>query len=391
MKAYRAARLVTCAQGLGVIEGGVLAFEEGTLTYVGPGAGYRGEVTDVPLITPGLIDAHTHAAWVGSRHDEYVMRLAGAAYQDIAKAGGGIQASQRAIAAASQEEIERTLEARLRRMGRLGVTTVEVKSGYGLLPEHELKQLRAVAAVRKRANLPRVVPTALLLHALPPPYREDRKGYVARMCEECLPRVAEEHLAAFVDAYVDANAFTTEEALVLAERAQGLAIGVRLHVGQFADVGGAELAAQVGAASADHLEHVSEDGARALAAAGVVAGILPTACFTLGQAPPPIATLRAAGVSMMVASDANPGTAPTESLPLAMAIAARSFGMTLEEVILGATQHAASALRLASVGSLSTGFSADFVVWDLPHEACLLQPWGSVTARLVVAQGDALA
>jgi imidazolonepropionase len=386
LKAYRAARLVTCGD-LGVIEDGVVAFAGETLAYVGAASGYTGTTEPAALITPGLIDAHTHAAWVGSRHDEYLLRLSGAHYTDIAKAGGGIAASRRAVASASQAEIERTLTERLLRMAQLGVTTVEVKSGYGLLPDEELKQLRAIAAVAQRRDVPRVVATALLLHALPAEYRDARAQYVALMVGDCLNRVAKEALATFVDAYVDQNAFTVHEAENLANAATALGLKVRLHIGQFADVGGAELAARVGAKSADHLEHISEMGARALANGNVVAGLLPTACFTLGQTPPPVERLRAAGVAMMIASDANPGTAPTESLPLAMAMAARTYGMTLSEILLGVTHVAARSLDLPDRGALHVGAASDFVVWDLPHEACLLQPWGTSRVQKSYARG----
>jgi imidazolonepropionase len=365
----------------------VVAFEGETLAYVGPAAGYTGPVEAASLVTPGLIDAHTHAAWVGSRHDEYLQRLSGAHYTEIAKAGGGIVASQRAVASASQAEIEQTLKERLVRMAGLGVTTVEVKSGYGLLPEQEYKQLRAIANVSRRSDVPRIVATALLLHAIPAEYRERRVEYIDMMTGECLDRVAKESLATFVDAYVDQNAFTVAEGERLALAAKVHGLQVRLHVGQFADVGGAELAARVGAKSADHLEHVYAAGARALAEADVIAGLLPTACFTLGQAPPPVERLRAAGVAMMIASDANPGTAPTESLPLAMAIAARSYGMRLDEIVLGVTRIAARSLNLPKLGVLEQGAAADLVIWDLPHEACLLQPWGTSRVRRSYARG----
>jgi imidazolonepropionase len=386
VKAYRAARLVTGLPGPDFVREHVtLVFDRGRIVHVTEE--FTGDAEPVQLITPGLVDAHTHSAWVGSRHAEYEQRLAGVHYADIAKAGGGIQASRHAIAAATEESIAETLTQRLRRMAQLGVTTVEVKSGYGLLPELELKQLAAIAHVAQNPLLPRVVATALLLHALPAEYRDKRAEYVELMCTQCLPEIARRKLAIFVDAYVDQNAFTVEEAERLACAAEALGLRIRLHVGQFADVGGAQLAARIHAASADHLEHLSPEGAKAMARAGVFAGLLPTACFTLGQTPPPVALLREAGVKMLVASDANPGTAPTESLPLAMAMAARLYGMSLEEIVLGTTSYAAASLGLPDVGSLVPRNSADFTVWDLPHEACLLQPWGSTVARETYVRG----
>jgi imidazolonepropionase len=343
------------------------------------------------VITPGLVDAHTHAAWLGSRHAEYAIRMGGGDYRAIAAAGGGILASQRAIAKGSEEEIAAALAARLRRMAALGVTAVEVKSGYGLEPDHELKQLRAIARAATKSDGPVVVPTFLALHALPESARNAREGYVRRMAEEVLPRVAEEKLARFVDAYVDANAFTVGEARAvgLAARARGL--GVRMHVGQFADVGGAELCAELGARSADHLENIGDRAIALLATAGTHAVLLPVASFTLAQSPPPVAKLRAARVPLVVASDANPGTAPTESLPLALALAVRAYGLSPEEALLGATRLAASSLDLAGRGVLAGGGPADLTVWDLPHEHAIVQPWGAPKTRLVLRDGRPIA
>jgi imidazolonepropionase len=296
----------------------------------------------------------------------------------------------RAVRAARPESLTAELIARLGRMARCGVTTVEAKSGYGLDLASERKQLEALRVARERADLPRVIPTYLALHALPPEAEGDRDRYARRALEEDLPVIAAAGLARFVDAYVDRSAFSVEQARPLARRARELGLGVRLHVGQFADVGGAQLAAEVGAASADHLEQVGEEAASALAAAGVRAVLLPVASFTLAQAPPPIDLLRRAGVVMVVASDANPGTAPTESLPLAIALAVRLYGLTLAEALLGATREAALSLGLDDVGVLRTSARADVVVWDLPHEAALAQPHGTPRAEVVLRDGAPL-
>jgi imidazolonepropionase len=310
--------------------------------------------------------------------------MAGGDYRDIAAAGGGIVSTHRAIAAASLEELAASLVHRLERMAALGVTTVEVKSGYGLLPEEERKQLGAIAVARARAELPRVVPTFLALHALPP--NAVRDDYVARAIAEVEP-IARADLAAFVDAYVDPHAFTVSEARALGDAAKRAGLGVRMHIGQFGDIGGAELAADLGAKSADHLEHVSDVGIDVLARGGVAAVLLPVASYTLGQAPPPIAKLRKAGVTLVVASDANPGTAPTESLPLAMALAVRTYGLTPDETILAATRNAAQTLSCEATGMLREGDPADLVVWDLPHEHAIIQPWGTSKAALVIRNG----
>jgi imidazolonepropionase len=392
MRGFASRRLVTCDPGLpgvGVVTDGAVVFDGERLVYVGPrdGAPPAASLTDVDdrVITPGLVDAHTHACWAGSRHAEYAVRMAGGDYRAIAAAGGGIVSTHRAVAAASEDDLTDALAARLRRMATLGVTTVEVKSGYGLLPEHELKQLAAIGRASAEDRVPSVVPTFLALHALPP--GADRAAFVENVTRVLVPRVAREGLARFVDAYVDADAFTADEARGVCEAAHAHGLGVRLHVGQFADVGGAELAAAMSAASVDHVEHVSPAGIEALARAGVAAVLLPVASFTLAQAPPPVQALAAAGVSLVVASDANPGTAPTESLPLAMALAVRAYGLTPEQALLAATRHAAASLRLPDRGCLRGGARADLVVWDLPHEHAIVQPWGVARARTVVCGG----
>ncbi len=391
-----AARVVTCDPervGLGVLLNGAVIIDAGRITYAGSREGAPAGVSIEDfgdcVITPGLIDAHTHACWAGSRHVEYVARMEGGDYRAIARAGGGIQATHRAVAAASEDDLASALAARLRRMASLGVTTVEVKTGYGLESIHERKQLAAIAHVTGRANVPAIVPTLLALHALPPG-ETDRAAFAARVARELVPEVGREGLARFVDAYVDADAFTPEQARVVCEAARAAGLGVRLHVGQFADVGGAELAASLGAASADHLEHVSDAGIEALARARVRAVLLPTASFTLAQAPPPVARLRDAGVPLVVASDANPGTSPTESLPLAMALAVRMYGLSPDEAILGATRHAAAALELEDRGVLRAGARADLVVWDLPHEHAIVQPWGVSKTHHVLVEGRTL-
>jgi imidazolonepropionase len=400
-------RIVTCDptratpdNPLAVIEDGVVLYDEHSISWVGPrskaNADDKVEIVDYGdrVVTPGLVDSHTHSAWVGSRHNEYVMRMAGNAdYRSIADSGGGILSTYRAVAKASEATIAEELKERLHRMAELGVTTVEVKSGYGLEPDGERKQLRAIAHARADLTLPSVVATYLALHALPDTAKGSRDHYVLRAGTALVQEFARDKLASFVDAYVDQNAFNVDEARLVCEAAKRAGLGVRMHVGQFADIGGAQLCAEVGAKSADHLENIDADGIDALAKAGVAATLLPIACYTLGQAAPPIDAFREAGISMIVASDANPGTAPTESLPLAMALSLPLYGLTAAEAILGATRNAAISLGLAGHGvtrprgSLVSGARADIVIWDLPHEHAILQPWGVPKTHLVMRRG----
>jgi imidazolonepropionase len=391
-----APRVITCdprrPDPLGVVEDGAVLIEAGRIVAVDHFDALRSSGAPVVLrgegvLTPGLVDAHTHAAWVGSRHDEYRIRLAGGDYETIAQAGGGIRSTMRAVRATPQEDLEKQLWKRLHRMLSQGVTTVEIKSGYGLDEANERKQLQAIRYAGAAPELPRVVPTYLVLHAVPPEFERQRSAYAAAVLL-WLRSFAAEGLVRFVDAYVDRSAFSVDEAEPALRLARELGLGVRLHAGQFADVGACELAARVGASSADHLEHAGPAAIEALAGAGVAAVLLPVASFTLGQAPPPVSALREAGVLRVVASDANPGTAPTESLPLALALAARLYGLTPAECLLGATRLAAASLGLGGeVGALVPGASADLALWDLPHEDALVQPWGPPPLEAVVLRG----
>lgn len=406
---HTAARIITCDPSrrgaLGVVENAALATEHGRIAWIGPRdeAPSGGRLVDHGdhVLTPGLVDAHTHACWTGSRHAEYAVRMAGGDYEAIAKAGGGILSSYRSVAAATHDVLREELAARLRRMAMLGVTTVEVKSGYGLEPDGERKQLEVIADLRRDASLPRIVPTFLALHSLPPSARDSeaaRRAFVDHVARVLVPEVAARELALFVDAYIDREAFQLDEARAVFEAARDVGLGIRAHVGQFADIGGAELAAELGAASVDHMEHVNEAALCALRASGTRPILLPVASFTLAQTPPPVAAMRDAGLELVVASDANPGTAPTESLPLALAFAVRSYGLTPDEAILGATRHAAETLRHAHArlttgaqGMLAVGAPADFVVWDFPHEHCIVQPWGVARTLLVCRDGEPIA
>ncbi|MBA3319777.1 MAG: imidazolonepropionase [Gemmatimonadales bacterium] len=340
------------------------------------------------LVVPGLVDCHTHLAFGGWRAEEFTQRIQGASYLDIARAGGGIARTVRLTREAGEEALYHRARGFVREMIALGVTTIECKSGYGLDREHELQLLRIYRRLAETEPVG-IVPTFLGAHVVPIEYRERREAYVALLLDELIPAVAAGKLAAGCDVFVEESAFTVDEArrILLAGRAAGLA--PRLHADQLTSCGGAELAAEVGALAADHLEQVSDRGVAALAAAGVVAVSLPVASLYLGQPPMPARRLIAAGVGVAVATDFNPGSAPSYHLPFAMTLACTLQRMTPAESLKGATYYAAKALGLESrVGSLEAGKAADFALIDAPD----LQTWvyhlRPNACRLTAAKGE---
>jgi imidazolonepropionase len=322
-------------------------------------------------ITPGLIDCHTHLAFAGDRSDEFERRLAGESYADIARSGGGIASTVRATRAASENELVRCALPRLDALMSEGVTTIEVKSGYGLDTEVELRMLRAARRLESERRVA-VATTYLGAHAIPP--GGDRSAYVRSIVEEAIPRIARENLADAVDAFHETIAFTAEETEAVFAAARQHGLPVKLHADQLNDNGGAALASRFGALSADHLEYTSHEGAAAMAAAGTVAVILPGAFYVLKEArKPPVEAFRRHGVPMAVATDLNPGTSPIASLRLCAHMACTFFGLTVPEAILGMTRHAAQALgRLDSIGTLEAGKFCDLAVWDVEHLAQLV-------------------
>ena len=317
------------------------------------------------LVTPGLIDCHTHLVYAGNRASEWAMRLAGASYEEIAREGGGIATTVKSTRAATDHELLESARDRLRALMAEGLTTVEIKSGYGLDHDTELRMLR-VARKLGRTNNVDVVATFLGAHALPPEYGDNREGYLRLLVEDVLPAVAAEGLADAVDAYCEGVAFTADEVRTIFERARALALPVRMHAEQFSDSGGAAMAAAMGALSCDHLEYLSPEGIEAMASAGTVAVLAPGAYYYLGETrKPPIEALRSAGVPMAVSTDHNPGTSPVLSLLAAMNMACVLFGLTPEEALRGATMNAARALGLTDRGSIEPGKQADLAVWDV--------------------------
>jgi imidazolonepropionase len=374
-----------------------LAVKGERIAWIGPAseARSRAAAEDVPVeesqgrwITPGLIDCHTHLVYGGNRVEEFEKRLCGVSYEDIARAGGGIQSTVNATRAATADALRASAAVRARRLMSEGVTTIEVKSGYGLELGAERRMLEA--ARQLELELPVSIKTTYLgLHALPQAFRADRSGFVNQVSGAWLETLAAAGLVDAVDAFCENIAFSTAETEQFLRAAQRLSLPAHLHAGQLSDMGAAELAAKYRALSADHLEYMSASGARALADAGTVAVLLPGAYFTLRQTtPPPVPLLRQAGVAMAVATDCNPGTSPCTSLLLALNMACTLFGLTPQEALSGATRHAAQALGLqGEIGTLEVGKRADFALWDIDRPAELCYGLGANPCVGVVHRG----
>lgn len=370
--------LATCAPAGGQadiheIKDAALAWEGDTIRWVGrekdlPEAFANMEKIDAAGVTviPGLIDCHTHLAFGGWRAGEFEQRLKGAGYLEIARAGGGIASTVKATRAASEEELFQRCLGFLRDIARLGVTTVEAKSGYGLDVENELKILRLYSRLNEVQPV-EIIPTLLGAHVVPPEYRHDRQAYVDLLCLELIPEAARQDLARFCDVFVEDTAFSIDEARRILQVAASCGLRPKLHADQLTDGGGAALAAEVHAVSADHLECTGAPGIEAMARAGVVAVSLPLASLVLGQSPLNARALVDAGVHVAVATDFNPGTAPSYHLPMVMMLACTLQRLTPAEVLKGATRYAAEALGIENrTGSLLPGHRADFVLLDAP-------------------------
>ncbi len=380
----RLATLATSAPGLGELDRGVVAAgSDGMILYAGP-------LSDAPAldapevidcegrwITPGLIDPHTHLVHAGDRAHEFELRLAGATYEEIARAGGGIVSTVAATRAASEAMLVAQALPRLDTLLAEGVTTIEVKSGYGLTLEDELKQLRAARTLGEAREVD-VVTTFLGAHALPPEFRGDPDGYITCVCEQMIPAVAAQGLASAVDAFCEGIGFTPAQTRRVFEAARAHGLPVKLHAEQLSNQGGAALAAEFGAMSADHLEHLDEAGAKAMAKAGTVAVLLPGAFYFVRETTlPPVEMLRARGVAIALATDCNPGTSPLTSLLLTMNMAATLFRLTVAECLAGVTREAARALgRLERIGTLEAGKRCDLAIWDIARPAELVYRMG---------------
>jgi len=371
------ARIATMRQGAadyGTIDAGAIAIAGGKIDWIGATADLPGRnATETRSLagrwlTPALIDCHTHLVFGGHRAEEYERRLRGVRYEDIAAEGGGILSTVTATRAASEEQLYADALPRLQALVREGVATVEVKSGYGLDLESELKMLRVARRLGEVSGLT-IRTTLLAAHTVAPEFAGDANAYMDHIVDEILPAVAGKDLADAVDAYCESIAFDARQVERLFTRAQQLGLRVKLHADQLSDGGGAELAARFGALSADHLEYTSAGGVRAMAESGTAAVLLPGAYLTLNEKQqPPLAELRDSGVPIAIATDCNPGTSPLCSIHFAMGLGSRLFGMTPEECLAGVTREAARALGLGhDRGTLKIGKRADIAIWDFDH------------------------
>ena len=393
---WRHARLATMtgAAGWGWIEDGALLVEGDTIVWAGADADLSREVSVQDefhlrgaLVTPGLIDAHTHLVYGGDRAAEFELRLQGASYEEIARAGGGIRSTVAATRAASSETLFASASARARTLMQEGVTTIEIKSGYGLSAEHEARCL--AVARRIGAELPLAVrTTSLAAHALAPEFTGRPDAYIDEACTWLASQQAA-GLVDAVDAFCDTIGFTPAQTERMFQAAQRLGLPVKLHAEQLSDQGGAALAARYGALSCDHLEHLSASGIAALRTAGTVATLLPGAYYFLRDTKlPPVQALRDAGVPMAIATDHNPGSSPCLSLLLMLSMACTLFRLTPEEAWRGVTAHAARALGLRDRGTLASGQRADFAVWDAEHPRELAYRFGHNPCRAVIYGGQ---
>jgi imidazolonepropionase len=383
---------------LGVLEHASVFIEDGVIRWVGAADTFTGDldreadIVDASSLValPGFVDSHTHALFAGTRENEFAMRAEGRSYQEIAALGGGILSTVAATRAASKKELKKLASKRLDAMMKHGTTTVEIKSGYGLEPDAEIRMLEAIAELGEDHYMT-IVATFLGAHAVPPTYKERRSEYIDLVCERMLPYVAKRNLAQFCDVFCEVGYFSVEESRQILKRGLSLGLRPKLHSDEFNSIGGTQLAADLHAASVDHLEHVTDDGIRAIKESGTVAVILPGVSFFLRNPFAPARALIDAGAPVAIASDFNPGSCMSFSLPLMMTIACTQMSMTPEEAISATTLNGAAALGLSdTVGSIEAGKQADIILYEIPNYRYLAYHFGSNLVTKVIKKGTIL-
>ncbi len=383
---------------LGVLEHADVLIEDGLFRWIGPTGTLTGSVDeDADIIDasenialPGFVDSHTHLLFAGSRENEFAMRVEGRSYQEIAEAGGGILNTVQATRAAAKKELKKSASKRLDAMMKLGTTTVEIKSGYGLNEDSEITMLEAINELADEHFIT-IVPTFLGAHAIPPEYKDNPGAYAQMICDRMLPYIAKRRLAKFCDVFCELGYFTLEESRQILLKAQSLGIRSKLHADQLSQSGASKLGAELRAISVDHLEHIDDSGIDALKMAGCIATVLPGVSFFLHYGYPPARKIIDAGVPLAIASNFNPGSCTSFSMPLMMTIACTQMNVTPEEAITGSTLNAAAALGMSDVvGRMEVGKQADIILYDVPHYRQIPYFFGINLASTIIKKGTIL-
>lgn len=379
---------------LRTIEHGCLACTNGKIIWVGAKDAIPKDFESIKrldasncVILPGLIDSHTHTVFAGSREDEFELKLKGATYQEIAAQGGGIKSTMRATRKATADELTALGLKRLQTAISLGITTLEIKSGYGLSFDDEVKILEVIRSLRSLIPID-IASTFLGAHTIPPEFSDNRNGYVELICKKMIPYIAKNNLAEFCDAFCETNVFTIDETRTVFESAKNYGLKLKLHADQLTNTCGAELCADMGAVSADHLENISERGIEALAKSNVVAGLLPGCSFFLHMQYPPARKIIEAGIPVALATDFNPGSCMTQNLQMIMSIACTQMRMTPAEVIRAVTLHAARSLDRKDIGNIQPGMNADLVLFEVPNYPFIPYNFAQNHIRHVVKSGN---
>ncbi len=380
---------------LGILEHATVFIEDGRFRWIGPADRFSlplhedAHVVDASglVALPGFVDAHTHLVFAGSRESEFAMRAEGKTYQEIAEQGGGILSTVQATRAATKKELKKLAGRHLDAMLQHGTTTVEIKSGYGLNEDTEIKMMDVINELADE-HFMTIVPTFLGAHAIPPEYKSDPNKYVEIICERMLPYLAKRHMARFCDVFCEKGYFSVEQSREILEKARSFGIDIKVHADELAPSGGSKLAAEMKAISADHLEHIDDAGIDQLRSAGVVAVLLPGVSFFLNHAFAPARKLIDAGIPVAIASDFNPGSCMSFSMPLMMTLACTQMKMTPEEAITACTLNGAAALKLSdTLGSIEVGKQADMVLYDLPDYRFLAYHFGVNQVKTVIKRG----